>query len=86
MFLPPEYNTKELESGVKHKWRWEGLHERDSREEKWRDWLKETLRVAHIVISVSKRSSTNQMGKGAFKSHAEDVTHVKNYRTWKSHH
>ncbi|KAH3724684.1 hypothetical protein DPMN_050507 [Dreissena polymorpha] len=64
MYLPPGYNTKELECGVKNKWRWEWPIERDSRGEKWEDWFKnKALQVAHIVIPVSKRSSINQMGK-----------------------
>ena len=33
MYLPPGFDTKELESDVKNKWRWEWLHERDS----WRE-------------------------------------------------
>ena len=39
MYLLPGFDTKELESDVKNKWRWEWLHERDSRGEKWGDWF-----------------------------------------------
>ncbi|KAH3893607.1 hypothetical protein DPMN_017755 [Dreissena polymorpha] len=87
MYLPPGYNTKELESSVNNKWRWEWLHERDPRREKWGDmgFKKNTPGSAYCDICL-KRIKYQSNGKKAFKSHAEDVTLVENYRTWKSNH
>ena len=39
-YLPPGYNTKELEKDVKNKWRWEWLSEVDEDGGKWGTWLK----------------------------------------------
>jgi hypothetical protein len=85
MYLPPGYNTKELESGVKNKWRWEWLNERGSLGEKWGDWLKKPNTPGSAYCEICfKTINYKSNGKKAFKSHAEDVTHLKNYRTWKS--
>lgn len=39
-FLPPAYNTKDLESKQTNKWRWAWLSECDTNGEKWGIWLK----------------------------------------------
>ncbi len=39
-FLPPAYNTKDLESKQTNKWRWAWLSECDTNGEKWEIWLK----------------------------------------------
>ena len=39
-YLPPGFNMKALEEGVKNKWRWEWLNEGDAQGEKWAQWLK----------------------------------------------
>ncbi|KAH3885976.1 hypothetical protein DPMN_009974 [Dreissena polymorpha] len=83
MYFPPGYNTKELESGVNIKWRWEWLHERDCRGGKCGDWFKKTPGSAYCDICFKKGINDQSIVNKKFKSHAEDVTDVKNYRTWK---
>ena len=39
-FLPPGFNTKDLEKDIKNKWRWDWLSECDSIGGKWCEWLK----------------------------------------------
>ena len=34
-FLPPAYNTKDLEKTTKNKWRWDWLTEKDKDGDKW---------------------------------------------------
>ncbi len=55
-FLPPGYNTKELEKGVKNKWRWEWLGEVDASGEKWSKWLKKPDKVGIAFCEVCAKS------------------------------
>ena len=84
-YLPPGYNTKALEEGVKNKWRREWLNERDARGEKWAEWLKKPdVKGVAFCDVCSKIINYKSNGKKAMRLHAEDETHRKNARTGKS--
>ena len=84
-FLPPGYNTKELEQPAKNKWRWQWLSEVDSKGVKWSDWLQkiEVCGVAFCSLC-GKTINYKSNGKKALKLHCEDANHQKNHRVVKT--
>ena len=67
-FLPPGYNTKELEQPAKNKWRWQWLSEVYSKGVKWSDWLQkiEVCGVAFCGLC-GKTINYKSNGKKALK-------------------
>ena len=80
-YLPPGFNTKALEEGVKNKCRWEWLNERDAQGEKWAQWLKKSDVNGIAFCDVcSKSINYKSKAKKAMRLHAKDETHRKNAR------
>lgn len=84
-YLPPGYNTKDLEKDVKNKWRWEWLNDVDADGVKWVLWLKKTeISGVAFCEACGKTINYKSSGKKAFRIHANDANHKKNVRTIQS--
>ena len=84
-YLPPGYNTKELESDVKNKWRWDWLNERAADGENWAEWLKKPdLSGVAFCEACGKTINYKSSGKKVFRLHAEDAYHKKNRQVIKT--
>lgn len=84
-YLPPGYNTKDLEKDVKNKWRWEWLNDVDADGVKWVQWLKKPeISGVAFCEACGKTINYKSSGKKAFRIHANDANHKKNVRTIQS--
>lgn len=86
-FLPPGYNTKELEKQSKgaNKWRWPWLSENDSEGDKWGLWLrKPDIPGSAFCECCGKTLKYDGGGKKDLKKHAEEPTHKSKKNTVKT--
>jgi len=72
-FLPPAYNTKDLESKQNNKWRWAWLAECDNNGDTWGLWLKNTdIAGSAFCECCAKLLKYGGGGKKDIKKHADD--------------
>ena len=59
-FLPPGFNTKEIEMEVKNKWQSEWLNKRDLSGERYGEWLSkpDVMGVSFCKLSVNSKTET----------------------------